>query len=108
MNINEDGCWPYGLASALMVISVCDTLTTKCGKMHGDLTIISIQLLLNYLHNYCLKQCRKYICPYKGIALVKVNAVPGKFSFNRYSFSNNVRPNQLILIVSLTQEKFLK
>ena len=24
MNINEDGCWPWGLASALMVIGACE------------------------------------------------------------------------------------
>ena len=76
--------------------------------MHGTLIIIPIQLLFNYLHNYSLKQWRKYIYPYKGIAFVEVNTVQGKFSYNKYSFSNNVRPNQLILIVSMSQEKFLK
>ena len=38
--------------------------------------------------------------PYKDIVLVELNSVQEKFSFNTYSFGNNVRPNLVNLLVS--------
>ena len=42
-----------------------------------------------------------HVTIYKGIAIVKVNTVQEKLTFNRYSFCNIVKPNQVNLVVSV-------
>ena len=38
MNINEDGCWPLGMASALIVIGVCEIpqQLAQCNTLSGN------------------------------------------------------------------------